>query len=69
MSKRDSSVFNYALINVAHKAVKNNPTFKAYYNAKIAEGLTHYNAIGHCARKLFRIIFNLLTDEFEFNLD
>jgi len=69
MSKRGSRVLRYALMNAAHNVVKNNATFKAYYNAKIAEGRTHYNALGHCAGKLVRIIWKMLTDEVEFNLD
>ena len=52
-----------------HNVVKNNATFKAYYDAKMAEGRTHYNALGHCAGKLVRIIWKMLTDEVECNLD
>ena len=69
MSKRDSRVLRYALNNAAHNVVKNNATFKAYYNKKMAEGRTHYNALGHCADKLVRVIWKMLTDEVEFNLD
>lgn len=69
MSKRGSRVLRYALMNAAHNVVKNNATFKAYYDAKMAEGRTHYNALGHCAGKLVRIIWKMLTDELEFNLD
>ncbi len=56
MSKRGSRVLRYALMNAAHNVVKNNATFKAYYDAKRAEGRTHYNALGHCAGKLVRVI-------------
>lgn len=69
MSKRGSRVLRYALINAAHNVVKNNATFKAYYDAKMAEGRTHYNALGHCAGKLVRVIWKMLTDEIEFNLE
>ena len=69
MSKRGSKVLRYALVNAAHNAVKNNATFKAYYDAKMAEGRTHYNALGHCAGKLVRVIFKMLTDDVEFNLN
>ena len=69
MSKRGSRVLRYALMNAAHNVVKNNATFKAYYDAKRAEGRTHYNALGHCAGKLVRVIWKMLTDEVEFNLD
>lgn len=69
MSKRGSKVLRYALINAAHNVVKNNSTFKAYYDAKMAEGRSHYNALGHCAGKLVRIIWKMMTDNVTFNLD
>ena len=69
ISKRGSKVLRYALVNAAHNVVKNNATFKAYYDAKMAEGRTHYNALGHCAGKLVRIIWKMMTDNLEFNLD
>ena len=69
MSKRGSRVLRYALMNAAHNVVKNNATFKAYYDTKMAEGRTHYNALGHCAGKLVRVIWKMLTDEVEFNLE
>ena len=69
MSKRGSRVLRYALMNAAHNVVKNNSTFKAYYDSKRAEGRTHYNALGHCAGKLVRVIWKMLTDEVEFNLE
>ena len=68
MSKRGSRVLRYALMNAAHNIVKNNATFKAYYDAKMAEGRSHYNALGHCAGKLVRVIWKMLTDNVEFNL-
>lgn len=68
MSKRGLRVFRYALVNAAHNVVKNNATFKAFYNAKRVEGRTHYNALGHCAGKLVRVIWKMLTDEVESNL-
>jgi transposase len=69
MSKRGSKVLRYALINAAHNVVKNNATFKAYYDKKVAEGRSHYNALGHCAGKLVRIIWKMMTDDIDFNLE
>lgn len=68
MSKRGSRTLRYALINAAHNVVKNNKTFNDYYNHKLSEGRSHYNALGHCAGKLIRIIYKMLTDNIEFNL-
>ena len=58
MSKRGSTVLRYALMNAAHNVVKNNATFKAYYDAKRAENRSHYN-----------VIWKMLTDEVAFNLE
>ncbi len=69
MSKRGSRPLCYALINAAHNVVKNNKTFKDYYDQKMSEGKSHYNALGHCAGKLVRIIYKMLTDNVSFNLD
>ena len=69
MSKRGSRALRFALMNAAHNVVKNNKTFENYYSRKLAEGRTHYNALGHCAGKLVRIIFKMLTDDVTFNLD
>jgi len=69
MSKRGSRALRYALINAAHNVVKNNKTFDAYYHQKMSEGRTHYNALGHYAGKLVRIIYKMLTDDVPFNLD
>lgn len=68
MYKRGSKVLRYALINAAHNGVTNNLTFKAYYDAKMFEGRTHYNALGHCASILVRVIWKMMTDEFGFTL-
>ena len=68
MSKRGSRVLRYALMNAAHNVVKNNVTFKTYYDAKIAEGRGHYNALGHCAGKLVRILYKILTEDIPFDL-
>lgn len=69
MSKRGSRTLRFALINAAHNCVLNNSTFKLYYDSKIAQGRTHYNALGHCAGKLVRILYKILTDNVAFNLD
>ncbi len=69
MSKRGSKVLRYALVYAAHNVVRNNKTFKDYYDSKRASGLNHYAAPGHCAGKLVRIIYKMLTDDLVFNLD
>ena len=69
MSKRGSRILRYALINAAHNVVLNNKTFKEYYDLKMSQGRSHYNALGHCAGKLVRIIYKMLTCNLKFNLE
>lgn len=69
MSKRGSSMLRYALIMSAHNVVKNNKTFKDYYDKKRSEGKRHYNALGHTANKLVRVIYKLLTNNTKFDLE
>ena len=68
MSKRGNSMLRYALINASHNVVRNNETFAQYYNSKIAQGKSHYCALGHTAHKLIRVIFTLLTKNVAFDL-
>lgn len=68
MSKRGNSMLRYALINAAHNVVRNNDTFAQYYGSKIAQGKSHYCALGHTAHKLVRVIFALLTQNIAFDL-
>ena len=67
MSKRGSRVLRYALIYSAHNVVKNNETFRKYYDLKCSQGRGNYAALGHCAGKLVRIIYKLLSEDIAFN--
>lgn len=69
MSKRGSRILRYALINAAWQATLNNRTFRDYYDLKISQGRRHYNALGHVANKLVRVIHKMMTDNVEFDLD
>lgn len=66
MSKRGSKMLRYALINAAWNVSLNNETFKRYYDSKIAQGNSHYSALGHTAHKLVRVLFKLLNDNVPF---
>ncbi len=68
MSKRGSKMLRYALINAAWNVSLNNDTFKRYYDSKIAQGNSHYSALGHTAHKLVRVLFKLLNDNIPFAL-
>ena len=69
MSKRGSKLLRYALINAAWQLTLNNETFQAYYDLKISQGRRHYNALGHVAHKLVRVIHKMMTDNLVFDLD
>ena len=68
MSKRGSKLLRYALINAAWQTTLVNKTFKDYYALKVSQGRRHYNALGHVAHKLVRVIHKMMTDDVEFNL-
>lgn len=69
MSKRDSGMLRYSLVYSAHNVVKNNKTFRNYYELKRSQSKSHYCALGHVAHKLVRIIFKMLKDNVAFNLN
>lgn len=69
MSKRGSKLLRYALINASWNVVRNNATFRQYYDLKRAQGKCHYAALGHVAFKLVRVIYKMMTDNIVFNLD
>lgn len=68
MSKRGSGMLRWALIWSAHNVSLKNQTFNEYYQLKRAQGKSHYNALGHTAHKLVRVIYKLLSTHTEFNL-
>ena len=69
MSKRGSKLLRYALINAAWQTTLVNKTFKDYYDLKVSQGRRHYNALGHVAHKLVRVIHKMMSDNIEFNLE
>lgn len=68
MSKRGNRLLRYALIWTSWNVVRNNQTFYDYYKKKRLEGKSHYNALGHCAKKLIKSIYYMLSRNEKFNL-
>ena len=68
MSKRDSKLLRYALINAAWNVSLNNNTFKRYYDSKTAQGHSHYSALSQTAYELIYVLFKLLNDNIPFAL-
>jgi transposase len=69
MSKRGSSFLRYALILAANNVRLNTKTFNEYYTKKCSQGKSHYNSLGHCASKLVRMIFKMLSENKSFNIE
>lgn len=69
MSKRGSSLLRYALILAANNVRLNTKTFDEYYTKKCSQGKSHYNSLGHCASKLVRIVFKMLSDNKSFSIE
>jgi len=61
MVKRGSTHLRWALIYAAHNVCLNDKNFGAYLNRKRAEGKHYNNAMGHVAKKLIRVIFQLMS--------
>lgn len=61
--------FTFCLNKCCTQYSEKQKTFNDFYHIKISEGRSHYNALGHCAGKLVRIIYKMLTDKVTFNLD
>lgn len=62
MSKRGNKLFRFALVWTANNMRKYPSKMKDYFDKKISEGKSHYNALGHCAAKLCRYIFYILNN-------
>lgn len=60
MSKKGSPYLRYALIFTAWNIVRHSEKFNKYYSLKCSQGKSHYNALGHVAHKLVRILFTLI---------
>lgn len=62
MSKRGSPYLRRAIWQASTSAVMNDPSLKAFFEKKRAEGKPYMNAIGHVTRKLTNILFAVLRD-------
>ena len=63
MSKKGSPYLRYALIFTAWNIARHSEKFNRYYCLKRLQGKSHYNALGHVAHKLVRVIFTLIKKD------
>ncbi len=66
MVKRGSTYLRWAFINAARLVAMRDATFKAYCAKKKAEGKHHYIVMSHAAKKLVRVVFQLMKTNSSF---
>lgn len=69
ISKRGSSSLRYALVKASSLIIHYNNTFNTYYTQKMSSGKQYNVVLGHVSHKLVRIIFHMLKNNLEFNLE
>lgn len=67
ITKKGSKYLRKTLYQVILPVIRFNPTFQEYYNLKRSQGKSHRCALGHCVRKLIRVIHHLVTTNTTFD--
>lgn len=67
IAKKGSKYLRKTLYQVITPVIRNNKVFKDFYTLKRSQGKTHRCALGHCVRKLLRLIYHLETTDQQFN--
>lgn len=66
MVKRGSAYLRWAILTAARTVSMRDSTFSAYLTKKQSEGKHYFVAMSHVAKKLIRVIFNLLKNNTAF---
>lgn len=66
MPKKGSPYLRVALIFTAWNVVKHSEKFNKYYFLKYSQYKSHYNALGHVAHKLVRVIFTVIKKDISY---
>lgn len=69
ITKKGSKYLRTTLYRVIIPVIRHNPVFNNYYHLKRSQGKGHLCALGHCVRKLLRIIYHLETNHLTFNIN
>lgn len=67
ITKKGSKYLRATLYRVIIPVIKFNPVFYDFYHLKRNQGKSHRCALGHCIRKLLRIIYHLETNKLLFD--
>ena len=69
ITKKVSKYLRTTLYRVIIPVIRHNPAFNNYYHLKRNQGKGHLCALGHCVRKLLRIIYHLETNNLSFDIN
>ena len=69
ITKKGSKYLRTTLYRVIIPVIRHNPAFNNYYHLKRNQGKGHLCALGHCVRKLLRIIYHLETNNLSFDIN
>lgn len=69
ITKKGSKYLRTTLYRVIIPVIRHNPVFNNYYHLKRSQGKKHLCALGHCVRKLLRIIYHLETNHLSFDIN
>lgn len=69
ITKKGCKYLRKTLYQIITPVINHNEIFKNYYNYKRSQGKGHLCAVGHCVRKLLRVIYHLLSTNQTFNAD
>lgn len=69
ITKKGSKYLRTTLYRVILPVIRHNPVFSNYYHLKRSQGKGHLCALGHCVRKLLRIIYHLEINHLSFDVN
>ncbi|MGM9877996.1 MAG: IS110 family transposase, partial [Bacilli bacterium] len=69
ITKKGSKYLRITLYRAIIPVIRHNPIFNDYYHLKRSQGKGHLCALGHCVRKLLRIIYHLETNNLKFDIN
>lgn len=69
ITKKGSKYLRTTLYRVILPVIRHNPVFNNYYHFKRSQGKSHLCALGHCVRKLLRIIYHLEINHLSFDIN
>jgi len=66
MAKTGNAYVRAALYRMSIVGLQHNPTIKAHYARKRAQGKSKMNAVGHCMKKSLAIVWGIWRGDHDF---